>query len=162
MLKQNKRHNITTKLFLFGTLIFLVLSSVQSSSEKFVKIFLPNGTSITAELAITEAERQRGLMFREALLPDQGMLLVFEEEDIYYIWMKNMKFSIDILWLDTEKRIVHIEKKVPPCKKEPCPSYHSKTPSMYVLELRAGSVEENKLKLHDRLDFILPIRSQIR
>lgn len=162
MLKQNKRHNITTKLFLFGTLIFLVLSSVQSSSEKFVKIFLPNETSITAELAITEAERQRGLMFREALLPDQGMLLVFEEEDIYYIWMKNMKFSIDILWLDKEKRIVHIEKKVPPCKKEPCPSYYSKSPSMYVLELRAGSAEENKLKLHDRLDFILPIRSQIR
>ena len=88
MLKLNKRHNITTKLFIFGTLIFLVLSSVQSSSEKFVKIFLPNGTSITAELAITEAERQRGLMFREALLPDQGMLIVFEEEDIYYIWMK--------------------------------------------------------------------------
>ena len=162
MLKQNKRHNITTKLFLFGTLIFLVLSSVQSSSEKFVKIFLPNGTSITAELAITEAERQKGLMFREALLPDQGMLFVFEEEDIYYIWMKNMKFSIDILWLDKEKRIVHIEKKVPPCKEEPCPSYHSKTPSMYVLELRAGSVDENKLKLHDRLDFILPIGSQIR
>jgi len=162
MLKQNKRHNITTKLFLFGTLIFLVLSSVHSSREKFVKIFLPNGTSITAELAITEAERQRGLMFREALLPDQGMLFVFEEEDIYYIWMKNMKFSIDILWLDKEKRIVHIEKKAPACKKEPCPSYYSKTPSMYVLELRAGSAEENKLKLHDRLDFILPVRSQIR
>lgn len=162
MLKQDKRQNITTKLFLFGTLIFLVLSSVHSSREKFVKIFLPNGTSITAELAITEAERQRGLMFREALLPDQGMLFVFEEEDIYYIWMKNMKFSIDILWLDKEKRIVHIEKKVPACKKEPCPSYYSKTPSMYVLELRAGSAEENKLKLHDRLDFILPIKSQVR
>jgi len=162
MLKQYKRHNITTKLFLFGTLIFLVLSSVHSSREKFVKIFLPNGTSITAELAVTEAERQRGLMFREALLPDQGMLLVFEEEDIYYIWMKNMKFSIDILWIDEEKRIVHIEKQVPPCKKEPCPSYYSKTPSMYVLELRAGSAEENKLKLYDRLDFILPIRSQVR
>lgn len=162
MLKQNKRQNITTKLFLFGTLIFLVLSSVHSSREKFVKIFLPNGTSITAELAVTEAERQRGLMFREALLPDQGMLLVFEEEDIYYIWMKNMKFSIDILWIDEEKRIIHIEKQVPPCKKEPCPSYYSKTPSMYVLELRAGSAEENKLKLYDRLDFILPIRSQVR
>ena len=101
-------------------------------------------------------------MFREIILPDQGMLFVFEEEDIHSFWMKNMKFSIDILWLDKEKRIVHIKKHAPPCKKEPCPSYDSKTPSMYVLELRAGSAEENKLKLYDRLDFILPLRSQVR
>lgn len=146
----------------FGAVFLVAFLSAQSPREKFVKIFLPNRTSITAELAITEAERQKGLMFRETLLPDQGMLLVFEEEDIYYIWMKNMKFSIDILWLDREKRIVHIEKNVPPCKKEPCPSYYSKTPSMYVLELRAGSVDENKLKLYDRLDFILPIKSQVQ
>ncbi|UCC38482.1 MAG: DUF192 domain-containing protein [Candidatus Aminicenantes bacterium] len=162
MLKQNKRPNISVKLFFFGAALFLALSSAQTSREKFVKIFLPNGTSITAELAITDEERQRGLMFRDALLPDQGMLLVFEEEDIYYIWMKNMKFSIDILWLDREKRIVHVEKLVPPCKKDPCPSYHSKIPSMYVLELKAGSADKNKLKLYDRLDFILPIESQNR
>jgi uncharacterized membrane protein (UPF0127 family) len=155
MLKQ-----ITRKLSFFVAIIFLALLSAQSSREEFVKIFLPNGTSITAELAVTEAERQKGLMFREGLLPDQGMLFVFGEEDIYYIWMKNMKFSIDILWLDEEKRIVHMEKNVPPCKKDPCPSYSSKIPAMYVLELRAGSVDENKLKPYDRLDFILPIRLQ--
>jgi uncharacterized membrane protein (UPF0127 family) len=153
MLKQ-----ITRKLSFFVVLIVLVLLSAQSSREEFVKIFLPNGTSITAELAVTEAERQKGLMFRDGLLPDQGMLFVFGEEGIYYIWMKNMKFSIDILWLDGEKRIVHVEKNVPPCKKEPCPSYASKIPAMYVLELRSGSVDENKLKPYDRLDFILPVK----
>ncbi len=156
------KKNIITKPILFCGTLYLVLLSAQPSKEKFVKIFLPKGTSITAELAITEAEKQKGLMLREMLLPDQGMLLVFEEESIYYIWMKNMRFSIDILWLDREKRIVYIEKNVPPCKKEPCPSYYSKTPSMYVLELKAGRVDENKLKLYDRLHFILPIKPMSR
>lgn len=151
------RKSIITKPILFCCALYLVLWSAQPDKEKFVKIFLPKGTSITAELAITEAERQKGLMFREKLLPDQGMLFVFEKESIYYIWMKNMKFSIDILWLDKNKRIVHIEKNVPPCQKEPCPSYYSKTPSMYVLELKAGSVDGNNLKLHNKIDFILPI-----
>lgn len=135
---------------------FLLLISLEARKEKFVKIFFPNGFSITAELAVSDEERQIGLMFREKLNPDQGMLFVFKEENFHPFWMKNMKFSLDFLWLDREKRIVHIERNVPPCKKQPCIGYSSEMPAIYVLELKAGSIDENQLKLYDRLEFILP------
>ena len=57
--------------------------------DKFIKIYLPSGSSVTAELAITDAERARGLMFRERLLPDQGMLFVFERESAAAFWMQS-------------------------------------------------------------------------
>ena len=94
-------------------------------------------------------------MFRTGLEPDQGMLFVFEEEGFHSFWMKNMEIPIDILWLDAGKRIVHIEERVPPCPEDPCPSYRPPIPALYVLELKAGRVDECGLKLYDKLDFIL-------
>jgi len=125
------------------------------SKVTHVRIFLPDGETIFADLAKTEEERTRGLMFRKTLNDDQGMLFVFEEEGLYSFWMKNMNFSIDILWLDRQKRIIHLECDVPPCEKEPCPSYATALPAKYVLELKAGSIEKRKLKLYDRIEFIL-------
>ena len=152
-------HNLK-KLLFSSLLIFIFSPAFASSGREFVKVFLPNGVSITAELAVTDEERQQGLMHREKVDSDQGMLFVFEEEDKYSFWMKNMKFSIDILWLDRDKRIVHIERKLPPCKSIPCPSYSPSIPAMYVLELKAGSADENHLKLYDKLEFILPQKNR--
>ena len=129
---------------------------VQPVSKKFVKIYFPSGDSISAELAVTQQERERGLMYRKKLGFDQGMLFVFAEEGFYTFWMKNMVIALDFIWLDKERRIVHIERDVPPCEREPCPTYTSKVPAMYFLELKAGSVEKRKLKMFDRLDFIIP------
>lgn len=143
------------KIMSLSVLFFILFLSVCATPGKFIKIFYPNGYEVTTELAVTDAERQLGLMFRDKLDPDQGMLLVFEQEDYYSIWMKNMKIPLDILWLDKEKRIVHIERNVPPCKEEPCPSYISKLPSLFVLEIKSGEAERNNIKLYDRLDFIL-------
>lgn len=140
---------------LFFLIFFLVIISVEAGRKSFVRIFFPNGYSVTAELAVTDEERELGLMFRDKINPDQGMLFIFKEEGIYSFWMKNMNFPIDILWLDRGKRIVHIEDNVPACKEMPCPSYSPQVPACYVLELKAGSVEENKLKLSDRLEFII-------
>lgn len=130
--------------------------SAQPAKDKFIKIYLPSGLSITAELAVTAEERGRGLMFREKLLPDQAMLFVFEAEDYHSFWMKNTLVALDMVWLDKEKRIVHIERDVPPCKADPCPSYTPKRPGSYVLELKSGSAERLKLKLFDKLEFTLP------
>jgi uncharacterized membrane protein (UPF0127 family) len=124
--------------------------------DKFIKIYLPSGGSVTAELAVTEPERARGLMFREKLLPDQGMLFVFEKESAPAFWMKNTLIPLDILWLDRDRRIVHIERNVPPCKADPCPSYGPGRPGLYVLELAAGAADRMGLKPSDRLDFVLP------
>lgn len=138
--------------------LFLVLSSflsAQSTSKKFVKIYFPDGDSVTAELAVTTEERALGLMYRKRMGFDQGMLFIFGKEGLYSFWMKNMVIPLDFIWLDEEKRIVHIEQNVPPCKQEPCPNYTSKVPAMFFLELKAGSVGRRKLKVLDRLDFIL-------
>jgi len=129
-----------------------------SGRERFVRIVLPGGAAITAELAITVEERARGLMFRDNIAPDQGMLFVFEEPDLHGFWMKNTRIPLDMLWLDSDKRIVHIERDVPPCVAEPCPTYVTRIPARYVLELKGGSAEARGLKLYDRLEFILPFR----
>jgi hypothetical protein len=142
---------------LFLTLsLFLVFCSGQAGKNKFIKVYFPDGFSLTAELAVTDEERQQGLMFREKINDDEAMLFLFEEEGIHSFWMKNMRFSIDILWLDGQKRIVHLEPNVPPCQSDPCPSYVPAAAAMYVLELKSGSAEKHGLRVYDRLDFILP------
>ncbi len=123
--------------------------------DRFIKVFLPGGGSITAELAMTAEERARGLMFRERIQPDQGMLFVFEEEGIYPFWMKNTLIPLDILWLGGDRRIVHIASDLPPCTAEPCPSYDPEVPAFYVLELKAGEARARGLKTGDRLEFVL-------
>ncbi len=142
--------------FLFSCFaLFSLLLVIRPAKDKFTKIYLLDGFAVTAELALTDEERQQGLMYREKMNPDQGMLFVFEEEGFYSFWMANMKMSLDILWLDKEKRIVHVEKHVPPCRQFPCPSYSPKFPAKYVLELVDGTADEHKLKLYDRLEFIV-------
>lgn len=138
----------------FGVLFSLL--SAQPASKKFVKIYFPDGDSVTAELAVTPEERARGLMYRKKMGFDQGMLFIFGKKGFYSFWMKNMVIPLDFIWLDEEKRIVHLEQNVPPCKQEPCPNHTSKVPALFFLELKAGSVERRKLKVLDRLDFILP------
>ena len=124
--------------------------------DRFIKIFFPDGRSVTAELAVTDEERSRGLMFRDNIPPGQGMLFVFEEEDLHSFWMKNTLVPLDMLWLGRDRRIIHIAKNVPPCASEPCPTYGPGSPALYVLELRAGQTDVLGLKLQDRLEFVLP------
>jgi uncharacterized protein len=126
--------------------------------DRFLKIYLPSGASVTAELALTDAERAKGLMFRTKLLADQGMLFVFDQEGLHAFWMKNTLIPLDMLWLDPDRRVVHIERDVPPCKADPCPSYGPARPALYVLELEAGAAARLGLKAGDRLDFSLPKR----
>lgn len=128
----------------------------QTARDKFIKVYLPDGLAVTAELAVTDDARQQGLMFREKIEENQGMLFVFEAEDIHAFWMKNMKFPIDIIWLDAQKRVVHLEHEVPPCAADPCPSYIPKALATYVLELKSGAAGRHGLELYKRLDFILP------
>jgi uncharacterized membrane protein (UPF0127 family) len=128
----------------------------ERGADRFVKVFFANGKSVTAELAVTDEERARGLMFREKVLPDQGMLFVFEREDLHAFWMKNTLIPLDMLWLDSDRRVIHIAANVPPCRADPCPSYGPDTPARYVLELRAGGAAANVIKTGDRLQFVLP------
>jgi len=131
-------------------------STAGQAPRRSLQVFFPDGSAVTAELAVSDAERQLGLMFRPKINDDQAMLFIFEEEDTHSFWMKNMRFPIDILWLDKDRRVVHIEARVPPCAQDPCPSYPSPQPARFVLEISSGGAAAHKLKPFDRLDFVLP------
>ena len=124
--------------------------------DRFIKVFFPGGSSVTAELAVTDEERARGLMFRDKVLPEQGMLFIFEKENLHLFWMKNTLVPLDMLWLGRDHRIIYIAKNVPPCAADPCPTYGPETPALFVLELTAGQADVLGLKLQDRLEFVLP------
>lgn len=91
------------------------------------------------ELAVTQEERGNGLIGRNKLDADKGMLFIFEEEDIHSFWMKDMKFAIDIIWINADKEIVHISSYTQPCEiLQPCPSITPPREAKYVLEIKAG------------------------
>jgi len=146
------------KLQVFLSLVWIGLSCAgQAMKDRFIKVYFPDGFTVTAELAITDEERQQGLMFRQDIGQNQAMLFIFEEEEIHSFWMKNMRFPIDIIWLDKDKRIIHIEPEVPACQQDPCPSYAPVRPARYVLELRSGCAKKQGLRLDDILEFVLPL-----
>ncbi|MEI6437972.1 MAG: DUF192 domain-containing protein [Candidatus Omnitrophota bacterium] len=95
-----------------------------------------------SEVVTTPEGRARGLMGRGSLADDEAMLFVFDSPGDYPFWMKNMNFAIDMIWLDDNKRVVHLETAVPACKKDPCPVYDPKEPARYVIELNAGVAQE--------------------
>ena len=139
--------------FLVGALCFSVPSI---AAEPTITITYPTGTRVQAELADTPQKRSRGLMFREKLAPDAGMLFVFEEAGEWSFWMKNTTVALDILWIGPDKRIVYIEENVPLCRQDPCPEYKPGKDARYALELPAGSVKREKLTKGMKLTFALP------
>lgn len=118
----------------------------------------PGGFTIFAELAVTPAQRTRGLMYRTSIEPDRGMLFKFSEPDYWTFWMKNTKMALDILWLDEKDVIVHIQHATPICARQDnlCPRYRPTTPAVSVLELGAGRAESLNLTPGKKLKIELP------
>jgi uncharacterized membrane protein (UPF0127 family) len=117
-------------------------------------VTLPDGTTVEAELAVSFAERQRGLMFRRELPGEQGMLFLFENPGHYGFWMLNTLVPLDILWLDSDRRIVFVSENTPPCPAGTfCPTYGSEAVGQFVLELAAGQAAAHGLMVGARLDW---------
>ena len=117
---------------------------------------LPNGRMILAELAITGAEQQRGLMQRPALDPDRGMLFLYDRPQSLSFWMYRTLIPLDILWTDQNRRVLFISANTPPCRSEDsrqCPTYGPREAAQYVLELAAGVAADQGLRVGDRLDW---------
>lgn len=125
-------------------------------APRVIPLTLPSGKVLQAELMVQDEDRQMGLMFRPSLPLDRGLLFVFEEIDFHGIWMKNCRFPIDIVWLDEERRVVHVAEAVPPCKADPCPVYQPMKKAAYVVEINAGQARREKATLGSRLEFALP------
>lgn len=123
----------------------LLLAGCASASSHWVEL---GGNRYDVEIADTDAERERGLMFRDVLAADRGMLFIHEREAPQAYWMKNTHIPLDILYFDNSRRLVSQQRDVPPCSLgDACPSYPSQAPARYVLELNAGQAQ--KLRLQD-------------
>lgn len=99
------------------------------------------GEIINLEVAQTPEQQATGLMFRDYLAGDQGMLFPFKSARVASFWMKNVSISLDMIFLNGNK-IVHIANDVPPCEADPCPVYGSDALVDRVLELRGGRAKE--------------------
>ncbi len=118
------------------------------------KVRFPSGTSVGVEFAVTPEERAQGLMFRESMATNHGMLFFFDPPSAETFWMKNCHFPIDIVWLDQDRRFISASYDTPPCRADPCPTYPAGGPASFVLEVAAGVARNEKLKPGDQLDFL--------
>jgi len=121
-----------------------------------IPLTLPSGKLLKAEVMVKDEDRAMGLMFRPSLPDDHGMLFIFNELDFHGIWMKNCKFPIDILWLDEERKVVHVAESVPPCKTERCPVYQPLRRAAYVVEINAGQARREKAVVGSSIGFTVP------
>lgn len=137
---------------------FIAIFSIfnQKSTEKTQKILKIGDNILNIEVADTAETRERGLSGRADLAEGEGLLFVFDTDGYYGFWMKDMNFPIDIAWLDSDKKIIYIEKNISP---ETYPkvfyAQKDKSPilSLYVLELPAGFLVRNNIQIGDSVAF---------
>lgn len=117
-----------------------------------------NDVPLTVEIADDSEKTARGLMFRDRLADDRGMLFIFEKEHKYQFWMMNMKFNLDMIWFDANGKIVYAVEDAEPCIDEAHTSlctYSPDAPAKYVLEVNSGFVKEHGIN-KDSVMHILP------
>ena len=113
------------------------------------------GERFIVDLAQTSDEQSLGLMFREELADDAGMLFIFPVEAMRSFWMKNTRIPLDIFYFDADLKLVSVAENARPCKTRRCPTYPSKGPAKYVLELNAGKAAELGARPGDPLELRL-------
>ena len=111
-----------------------------------------NGEEIRVTLAVSPSARTKGLSGRLGLAEGTGMLFIFERAGNHGIWMKEMNFPIDILWLDEELRVVHIKERAEPSSYPE--TFRPSLPARYVLEVPAGFVKEKTVILGSQFSVV--------
>lgn len=124
-------------LYIAGSFVLLLLPSL--FYRPATATLHAGGTSYTLEIAASQTAQEKGLGGRASMASDHGMLFVFDTVKPECFWMKDMRFSLDMIWLDANKRVVHVEQNVPPQSypNQYCPV----EPAKYVIELKAGEVK---------------------
>ena len=127
------------------------------SKDRYLKSNVTiNGFKLTADLALTNEQIEKGLSVKDKLKENEAMLFVFGESAKRSFWMKDMKFPIDIIWLDSDGNVVHIEQNLQPCVSVLiCTSYSPNIESQYVLETVAGFTQRHNVSVGTDIDFKL-------
>lgn len=146
----------TTGLLIGGVVIVVIAAAIAfmvSTFQPTTEVRIGSGV-FKVRLAQDETSRQLGLSEATSLKPTDGLLMVFDSDDTWGIWMKDMKVSIDIIWLDSAKKVVYSVKNAAP-ELSTTKIFKSKDPARYVLELPAGSVQQYGIKTGDKAEFTL-------
>ena len=153
-----RRRSLALSFILLFSFPCYVLAGNEPAPPGLIPITLPGSTIIYAELADTPQKRAEGLMYREHLAADRGMLFTFSQAHAWVFWMKNTKIPLDLIWMNEKKQIIHMEQNVPICTKtdDSCPQYRPNEDALYVLELAGGRAESLKLQRGSKLQFRLP------
>jgi uncharacterized membrane protein (UPF0127 family) len=107
-------------------------------------------TTIEIEVVDNDAEREQGLMYRDTMAENAGMLFLMETEEMQAFWMKNTILPLDIMFADSDRRIVSIHKNCTPYSLDQIPSAK---PALYVVEVNAGFTQKHSIKVGDLISF---------
>ncbi len=120
------------------------------------RVVMPNGTVIAVEIAVTDQEKAQGLMFRESMPRNAGMVFPFEGLEIRPFWMKNCHFPLDLVYATKDGTVVKVIKALPPCPPDPapCPNAVPKAKSDTVLEVNAGVADATKAVVGAKLKWV--------
>lgn len=143
------------KVIIVITVIAMVAWAVFWAANKFIikrATLSMGGQVFQAEVADTDELRQRGLSQHSMIDSNSSMLFVFDRSDYHQIWMKDMRFPIDAIWLNEDKKIVHIERWMQP-DDSPHKTYSPTVPAKYIIEMAAGKTDELKLKIGSSVEF---------
>ena len=139
---------VTALLFAFFFFVYTIDVPTLFAPQPSITI---GGATVVVEVARTSAEKEKGLSGRVSLPEGKGMLFLFDRPDRYGFWMPDMHFSIDIVWIGADWRIVDIAKEIPP---ESYPDVVvSDVDAQYVLEVPAGSIERYGWNVGDETEF---------
>ncbi|GGJ03613.1 DUF192 domain-containing protein [Halopseudomonas pertucinogena] len=131
--------------------VMLVLLCSSVSAQERIQARL-GGHGFELELVREPEDRRKGLMGREQLAPDTGMLFDFPAGTTPSIWMRNMHIPLDLLFVDGLGTLVDVFTEVPPCTGQPCEIYQASQPLRFVIEVPAGTVQRLGLAPGDRID----------
>lgn len=123
--------------------VFKSYASTEVHSGRLYDFCIESSTqslTISLELAVTSAQRARGLMNRTEVLPNHGMLFVYERPRKLGFWMLNTLIPLDIAYINAENEIVQIG-QMQPCESNHCPAYESEFEVTKALEMAAGEFE---------------------
>jgi uncharacterized membrane protein (UPF0127 family) len=123
---------------------------------KTMPMTFPGGQQIRVETMIKEMDIMRGMMFRDSLAADRGMLFLYAGPALHQNYMYQVRIPLDVLWLDLDHRVVEMIPNIPPCPStsaKACPTYGGHKLSAYMLELPAGTAAKFRVQLGDRIKF---------
>lgn len=126
-------------------------------TENKITIYIQknNGETIPikVEVADSSKEIEKGLMYREELSYESGMIFIMPYERDWHFWMKNTKIPLDMIFVDKNLDIIHVKERAEPCLTENCESYNSNNSVNYIIEVNAGWTFDKGVKAGDKVMF---------